>query len=313
MKYFIIPLKNYIKKQKLLAGILYRIYLQSLFTYRAVQAFITKYLIHFLTALVVKDDIEELAITHKGATLKYYGKSFYWNPADRTSLLGIAFTGSYESKELKKILEFIQPGMSVFDIGGNYGLHAILMGEKAGEKGCVYTFEPLKHIFKELQKNIDLNGFQKNVIPENIALSNTSGKAAIYVSPALGSGASSLKIRWKGENIKYMCILATLDSYVLKHKINQVDFIKCDVEGAEYLAFQGAKKTLQKCKPILFFEAIDNHTKLFSYTIEEEMNYLKQFSYDFFLIDKNGLEKVSTFSNGNYFALTPKHREQFGI
>ena len=33
-----------------------------------------------------------------------------------------------------------------------------------------------------------------------------------------------------------------------------IDFIKIDVEGAEMLVLSGAKKTIERCKPIVVFE-----------------------------------------------------------
>ncbi len=38
--------------------------------------------------------------------------------------------------------------------------------------------------------------------------------------------------------------MQTIDSIVEKHKLGPVQFLKLDVQGAELLALQGAKKTL---------------------------------------------------------------------
>ena len=48
----------------------------------------------------------------------------------------------------------------------------------------------------------------------------------------------------------------TLDSLLKKHKINKVDLIKIDVEGAERDVLFGAKETLKK-HPKILFEAWD--------------------------------------------------------
>jgi len=44
--------------------------------------------------------------------------------------------------------------------------------------------------------------------------------------------------------------LRALDSYDLQH----VDFIKIDVEGAEFELLQGARQTIQRCRPVIQIE-----------------------------------------------------------
>lgn len=303
MKDIIAALKKNIKSHNTFASILFRIYLQGLFIYRSIKSIGISFFIDALSRIVLHGDINELIINRSGAKLGYYGHSFYWNYRDRNSLLGIEFTGSYEKEELRTMLNLIKTGMTVFDIGANYGLHTVLFASNVGKNGHVYSFEPLRSVHKELKDNVILNGYEKQVTVENIALSNKKGKAIIYIPKALGTGASSLRIRWSGENIKQTCMQTTLDDYVSANNIKRVDFIKCDVEGSEFFVFKGAKETIKRFRPPIFFEAIDNHTKLFGYTIQEEIEYLRPFSYNFFLLDGSVLKKTKMFMNGYYFAL----------
>jgi hypothetical protein len=45
-----------------------------------------------------------------------------------------------------------------------------------------------------------------------------------------------------------------VDAITLDDFNETVDFIKMDIEGMEDKAFVGAKKTLERCRPICFFE-----------------------------------------------------------
>ena len=62
--------------------------------------------------------------------------------------------------------------------------------------------------------------------------------------------------------------IRTLDSFNLK----QVDYIKVDAEGYEYNIVQGAKETIQRCRPFVHLEmkskrmrhSADDYTKLLS-------------------------------------------------
>ncbi len=307
-------LKRIVKRNKPLASILFRIYLQSLFLYREILTIGIAFLIKLVRKITIHKDITAMTITKDAAKLSFYGRTFYWNPDDRHSLLGIIFTGSYEHDEIATMLQFLKKDMTIFDIGSNYGLHTTLFADKAGPGGHVYGFEPVKPIYELLQNNISINNFNERITVENMGLSKKPGKTTIYISSGLGSGSSSLRKRWSGINVKQICTLTTLDDYVQKNRIKKVDFIKCDVEGGEFPIFQGGIKTLQKYKPILFFEAIDNHTKLFNYAIDDEIEFLKKLSYRFFVLDKTKLKEITgPFLNGNYYALTPTHLNEHRI
>jgi len=306
-------LKQLIKQQPFIAALLYRIYLQYISIERSGKTFILSHLIQFVRSMVVKNDVKGVVIAKKFAQLTFYDHTFYWNPKDRNSLLGIGLLGTYEQKEISSIVRFLKPGMVVFDIGGNFGLHAMIFAKHVGRAGHVYSFEPLKLIYDELTKNIVLNGYEDTVTANNFGLSDKKGREKIYIVPEFGTGATSLRKRWSGANIVQYCDLLPLDSYVKKQQINKLDFIKCDVEGAELLVFKGGIKTIEKHKPVIFFEAIDNHTKLFDYTVEEELEFLRSLSYELYVLYGTTVKKATNLAAGNFYALTKEHIKEYNL
>lgn len=64
------------------------------------------------------------------------------------------------------------------------------------------------------------------------------------------------------------CKLRTLDDYTAETKI-RVDFIKCDVEGAELLVFKGAIDTIARDKPVIFSEILRKWSAKFNYNPNE--------------------------------------------
>jgi hypothetical protein len=50
-------------------------------------------------------------------------------------------------------------------------------------------------------------------------------------------------------------VLRTLDSYALE----DVGFVKIDVEGHELAALRGAEQTLRRCRPLVLVEVEDRH------------------------------------------------------
>lgn len=296
-------LKTFIKQFPPLASFLYHIYLQVFFVYLSVWTWCVATCVRILQRMVVRGDIDVLHVTKKSIELSYYGGIFRWNPFDRNSLLGIGHTGTYEPHELKILSRHVRPGMTVVDVGANYGLHSVYCAQLVGPRGHVYSFEPFRRSFNELVKNIRINAIEDRITAEQMGLSNTQGKVKLFVSPALGGGATSMRERWAGTNYTETATLTTLDHYVSIHKIPCVDVIKCDVEGAEMLVFSGAKEVLRRWHPVVLFEAIDNHTKLFNYEVSGLLDFFASYAYTLYRIVDGRLERaIGAAKNGNYLA-----------
>ena len=97
---------------------------------------------------------------------------------------------------------------------------------------CV-AVEPLPTEYRYLLLNIDLNSCSNRVIPINVAL-----------------GEEQRVIELSRQKVK--CV--TLDSLLQNLKLPSVDIIKIDVEGAGAEIIKGGCKTIQRYKPIIFFE-----------------------------------------------------------
>jgi FkbM family methyltransferase len=141
--------------------------------------------------------------------------------------------------------------MTVMDVGANWGLYSLLISRAVGPSGKVYAFEPVPEIFARLKEHIALNN-ATNVIPVPIALSDEKGTAKMSVK----GGGSSLFRRVSDEFVEVQ--VERLDDFVEREKIERVDAIKIDVEGAELKVIRGADKTLQAAgtTPEELFETI---------------------------------------------------------
>ncbi len=74
------------------------------------------------------------------------------------------FRGGFESLIPFCVHHFVQPGDSCFDIGANVGMWSLLMSERCGNGGRVYSFEPLGRNARCLRQNIELS------LKDNIAV-----------------------------------------------------------------------------------------------------------------------------------------------
>lgn len=169
--------------------------------------------------------------------------------------------GVYEEGTLWCFKKIIKNNYTVIDAGANIGLTAIYAGKLTGRKGKVYAFEPMPTTFDILCFNIKLNKL-KNITAINCGLSDFEGKAEIYNNLHINRGAASLYSDKKENGVSIN--ITTLDKIVAQYEITDVDFIKIDIEGAEYPMLKGGKSFLMgENKPMICLEfsrdVLSNH------------------------------------------------------
>lgn len=188
----------------------------------------------------------------------------------------------------------------ILDIGSNRGFFTYHYS-KAVKKGFVYSFEPIPSTYI-LQKQL-LKFFRiKNYKAFQIALSDKTGNIEMLL-PKNGCFPEDLCATIKTDsaerNFQHYEIInsvcETLNNVVLKEQIKRIDFIKMDVEGAEFLVLKGGNNALN-LRPIIFMEMIDRHFKKFGYEKEDIINFLKSMDFKPMFLDE---EKSILKSFGN--------------
>jgi FkbM family methyltransferase len=195
----------------------------------------------------------------------------------------------------------LREGMTVMDVGANLGLYSLLISRAVGPSGKVYAFEPVPEIFARLKESIALNN-ATNVIPVPVALSDEKGKAKMSVK----GGSSSLFRRVSDEFVEVQ--VERLDDFVEREKIERVDAIKIDVEGAELRVIRGADKTIRRDKPILMVEINPVTLPAAGTTPEELFETIVSYGYNAFVIrhDK-AIPTDKVVEPWRYFRGVPSH------
>jgi FkbM family methyltransferase len=219
---------------------------------------------------------------------------------------------SYEEEELSMQYQLIEKNDVVFDIGGNYGWYSIHVSLKFPSNE-IYTFEPVPNTFSILNNNIQLNNVN-NIKTFNIGLSNEVGEFTFYCDPNLTVNASLNNVNENPNAIEVSCKVDVLDHFVLKNSIDKIDFIKCDIEGAELFALLGSKNSIIKFKPKIFIEMLRKWASKFNYHPNDIIFFLKELGYKCFIIKELSLEEiteVTDFTNETNFVFlhTSKHSE----
>jgi len=140
----------------------------------------------------------------------------------------------------------------IFDVGAYSGETAIHYNELF-PNSKIYSFEPFPTSFKRLKENmVDY----KNVKIYNKGLGAYSGKSQFHSNGfaptnsilATDDGASDT---WGDTDLMQTknvidVDITTIDKIVEEEGIEKIDILKMDVQGAEYMVIDGAKKSIEK-------------------------------------------------------------------
>jgi FkbM family methyltransferase len=139
---------------------------------------------------------------------------------------------------------YLQNDYVALDIGANIGVTTCILSHFLN-KGKIYSFEPGKKCFNALVKNIAANNI-KNVVAHNVAVNETSCPIGFSENSAWGHVNTSA--------LDKQIDSYSIDDFVARFNIENVDFMKIDVEGFESHVFRGAINTLNRFNPIIHFE-----------------------------------------------------------
>ncbi|MEJ7700934.1 MAG: FkbM family methyltransferase [Pyrinomonadaceae bacterium] len=147
-------------------------------------------------------------------------------------------------------LEYLREGMTVFDVGANVGELTLLFSRFVAD-GSVHAFEASSAAYKKLELVCGATG-RRNVVLNHLALSDKNGSIRLHVyDDALSSFNSQAARPLKNYGLDFEPVgveetpATTVDDYCESNRIEQIDLLKIDVEGAEFQVLQGARRMLQ--------------------------------------------------------------------
>ena len=159
-----------------------------------------------------------------------------------------------EKSEQIFYINYLQEGMTAFDVGANIGELSLLFSRFVGSSGQVHSFEASQSTFDKLSTVCKIANYPQITL-NHLAVSDQEKILRLNVYSEEYSGWNSLANRPLenyGINIKPIGIedvqSITLDQYCDKNKIEFIDLLKMDVEGAEYQVMLGAKSLFKSKK-----------------------------------------------------------------
>jgi FkbM family methyltransferase len=167
--------------------------------------------------------------------------------------------GCWEKNISDVFIQHLKPGMTVVDVGANYGYYTLLAASVVGwdgqsaSPGCVYAFEPNRKAFDILMKNIQVNWLGGIVRAHQLAVADSSKQCELHV-PAHFQGCSSVLKPIGQPDCTYPEECSVVRAVRLDDIIqSKVDLMKIDAEGSEPLVFVGMSGILERSPNLTIF------------------------------------------------------------
>jgi FkbM family methyltransferase len=210
-----------------------------------------------------------------------------WHDVKNFDLMPIYFNSMSEPLEIiNKYIEFseISEGNVVIDLGAYSALTSIMFDQRVGQTGLVVAIEADRENYLACVKNLSLYKkiTKKKIHLVNAAIWKDTDGVMFSSEGSMGSSAVDLAGNDRGENIFVNTV--TLMSLANDFKLERVDFIKCDIEGAESVVLN-APEFFNKYKPRIVMEChiIDGVS-----TEHSCKSFMENFGYTCTLKDQEG-------------------------
>jgi FkbM family methyltransferase len=162
----------------------------------------------------------------------------------------VMLDGYWESWLTVFFMRSIKPGMTIIDVGANFGYYTILFAAAVGTAGRVIAVEPVPKTVAFLKDSIDLNGFATRTrLIAGAAGAVASSQAHILVPPREPKNSMVIAGAQEGSIVVPSF---TLDQVL--HDLARVDLVKIDVEGSEVNVIEGMRETIAMHRPSILLE-----------------------------------------------------------
>jgi FkbM family methyltransferase len=224
----------------------------------------------------------------------------------KTGRLGKTYQDVYFLKK------YLREGNTCIDIGAHLGYYTFEMSRLVGDKGKVVAIEPVGKFFNVLEKMVKAKRIQ-NIELKKVALGG-DGKVVEIGIPRINKQKKFgyARIRKLSEHLEYV-ESETVPNEVgdeLFAGLERLDFIKCDVEGAEVSVFKSMPRLISKHHPVLLLELADKAERI-------KMREMLPAEYEIYFLINKKLKRIDPNSDEravshNHYFIPSKRLHLFG-
>lgn len=167
-----------------------------------------------------------------------------------------------EGKCIEIIKTKLKEGMIAIDVGASIGRYTVILSQLVGTNGKVYAIEPLPDNMDKLIAVVNKQGLSNVRLIES-AISNKTDMVTILQHHTL-TGMGHLECAHNDKSTRssrsinmYDKLIApcyTFNDFQCRYGIDNVDFIKIDIEGGEVFIFDGMDQVMKQDKLIIYIE-----------------------------------------------------------
>jgi FkbM family methyltransferase len=146
-----------------------------------------------------------------------------------------------------------RPPRTVFDVGANYGAHSIRFLVHGAR---TVSFEPNAACHPWFREWCALNGVRPEIRP--VAVGPGPGEVELAVPGGalhLGTTTAAARARWDGRDVRVVTVPQVSLDDVVAGEGAVPDLVKIDVEGGELGVLRGARRLLDRGRPVVVLES----------------------------------------------------------
>lgn len=177
----------------------------------------------------------------------------------------------------RALKELVRAGDVVVDAGANIGYMSLIAAREVGPTGRVIAIEPAQRAFSLLELNAERN-FPDRIIPVRAACDETDGTVTMFVSEYSEEYNSLRPEPVLGRVHEEVVAARSLDSLSRELGIRP-DFVKIDVEGAEWPVLKGLLREGAPYPRTLLVEAYEGNSRAFGYRPSAMCAWLRERGY----------------------------------
>lgn len=196
----------------------------------------------------------------------------------------------WQRDETNFLLSILEPGDCFIDVGANVGWFTLLAAHAVGASGEVHAFEPRSDIHDRLCKTVKSNNFDSRCTIYPIAVGGCSGTMQIASMSHKKNPGHSFIVTDEvpvGAVIFEDVLVRPLDAFFFRKPIK---ILRIDVESAEAMVLNGARKLIERDCPIIVSEIFPYWLKTVSkIEAQAHLDSIKALGYRIFELSKNGI------------------------
>jgi len=196
--------------------------------------------------------------------------------------------GEYDPIVSRVLNKFLTRASVIIDVGANVGAFTLQLA-KIANSGRIIAIEPGPPTYARLLENLELNpDIQKIVSVLQIGISDNAGK--LYWAEDQNNRGNAGLLGAEGIEVEVL----TLDSIIENEGLKKLDFVKIDVEGMEYEVIKGGINSINKYRPVLYYETLEPFRDIRGFDLYGMIfNMLQKINYrHFYILNYNEFVEV---------------------